>query len=68
MIPYTNVRYLFGNYVADVNACDPGTASNEFGYCGQCPDCDTNTTVSDTVTAVRKELFRSVIRQNLATF
>ena len=65
---YLNTRYVFGSYVADVNACDPGASSGEFGYCGTCPDCDTSSTVESVINNARKELFRSVIRQNLATF
>lgn len=60
--------YVFGNYAADVNTCDPSLPSSDSASCGACPSCDTQATINATMRNVRRELFRSIIRENLSTY
>ncbi len=67
--PIKPVQYVFGRYTADRNVCIPGTASGTFGSCADAPvGFPTTTTETNVRTVVNKELFRSIIRQNLANF
>jgi len=54
---YLTRDYVFGNYVSDLVTCSSAT-----------PECHTNLQRDNALRTVRKELFRSIIRENLATF
>lgn len=55
--------YVFGSYSSDLNACDDmGTP------CSICPNCTNVDDRDEVLQKVQLELFRTVIRENLATF
>lgn len=64
----TERDYVFGNYVSDLNTCDPSLPAGNSASCAACPTCDTDNQRDAVLTNVRKELFRTVIRENLATY
>lgn len=64
----TERDYVFGNYSTDLNACRTNVPVGQSDSCNQCPTCKTESAQEAALTTVTKEQFRSIIRENLATF
>lgn len=64
----TERDYVFGNYSTDLNACRTDAPSGQSDSCVQCPTCKSTTVQSNALSNVTKEQFRTIIRENLATF